>query len=185
MRTRKTRVSLIVMLCVVVSIVSTMDAYATITKHQKIRGNNEYYEVEYIYAYTTSNVIKPITDTQALHTKGVSTTIAVSSAIQKTSTSSASISSTVGVSYLGVSTDLAIEVGVAESVSHTVGASVSYTIPASKPTAYYRIEVVFPQYRITYKVFKVTPTSTTTLLNKTITSMPIITDAYHRCYKYA
>ncbi|HAL73620.1 MAG TPA: hypothetical protein DCM45_00835 [Clostridiales bacterium] len=96
---------------------------------------------------TTSYVpycLKPVYESQALHTQGYSTTISVSSAV--TLTASSSVSLTAGVD--AVFADLSITMEVGSSVAYTTGSSVSYTIGASTASGRYRIEHIYPQRQV-------------------------------------
>lgn len=57
---------------------------------------------------------------------------------------SASQAISVGCSYF---VDVSASLSLTQTASYTVGTSVSYSIPKSKATGYYRIEVVYPGYK--------------------------------------
>lgn len=172
---------LIVSYCVL-SIESASAAVAT----ARISGTGKAGKFVRVTTTSTASQIKPLTDTQAQHTMGYTTTISVSSQRTKTATSSATISSTVGATYAGVSLSAATTAGVAESSSYTIGSSVSYTIDPSRSSGKYRIEIVFPSYKTNFFVYFQDGTlARTTLLDKTISTMPAKSDAYYRLNRYA
>lgn len=136
---------------------------------------------------TTSTVAatKPYTATQAEHRQGYSTSIGISYTSTVTSTSSSTFSAEVGATYLGVTVKAAASAGVSESASHSIGASVTYTISANTPDGRFRIEAVFPQDRVTIVISEYNASGTRVVKTVVIDRMPRPEDAYHRLMRYA
>lgn len=135
---------------------------------------------------TSTDKVLALTQTQALHTKGIATTIGIASSVTKKVSSSASVSGTVGPVYVTVSLSLAKKLGDAESASYTVGTSVQYTIPATTASGRYRIEVVFPQDKVSFSVVQQNSSGgLTPMASGTITTMPRRDDSYRRLNRYA
>lgn len=133
---------------------------------------------------TTSYVaskIYPITASQALHTKGIATTIGVATSVTTTCTASDSLT----VQYSDAFISLSRQLGVSYSQSCTVSTSVSYSIPATTASGRYRIETVYPALRVQEVVTRTTSAGTETLLNKTITYAPETNSQYYRLNRYA
>ena len=135
----------------------------------------------YTATLTTSNAaskIVPIVETQAKHTKGTTTTIAVSRTKSTSMTSSVDV--TAGYNEIVV---LAATVGVAEEQSHSVSTSVSYSLK-NEASGKYRIEVVYPGKKVT-RTLKYERKMGTTVSTATSSYTPKKNAAYHRLNKYA
>lgn len=156
---------------------------ASVTK--VISGNNRSGRAIRVTTYSTPVAVYGITSSQALHTKGYTTTIGVSSSVSRTYTASATISGTVGVNYDGYALSACLSLGVDYQASHAVGTSVSYTIGAGTASGRYRIDIVFPRNKTNFYVYNSTAKGNTTILNKTISYMPRSYDAYHKLTRYA
>lgn len=90
----------------------------------------------------------PITASHVKHRNGYSTTCSAYGSYTSTKEASGSISAGAGV-LVELTVTVGIAQGIAQSWSHTTGASVSFGIPESKPTNYYRLEQRFSGYRLT------------------------------------
>lgn len=134
---------------------------------------------------STISTVKPYTATQAEHRQGRSTNIGISYTVTNTTTSSREFSSFVQGTYLVVTVQAAAKAGVSESASHSIGASVTYTIPANTPDGRYRIEAVFPQDRVSFVVSEYNTSGTRVVKTAVIDRMPRPEDAYHRLVRYA
>ena len=135
----------------------------------------------YTATITTSDTISrcvPITESQAQHKRGTSTTIGISKTKGTKMTSSVDV--TAGYNQIAV---LEATVGVAEEQSYSVSASVSYTLK-NEASGKYRIEVVYPgkQVNRTLKFESRLGTKTRTAFSN---YTPGKNAAYHRLNKYA
>lgn len=125
--------------------------------------------------------INPVYDSQALHTKGYTTTIGVDSSV--TNGSSASVSLTAGVD--SVFAELSATLEVSTNVSFTTGTSISYTIGASTASGRYRIEHVFPRKKVIQQRVLSDSTGEHIQWQRTISYAPVLHDAYRRLNRYA
>lgn len=135
----------------------------------------------YTATLTTNNAsskVVPIIESQAKHTKGTSTTISVSKTKATSMTSSVDV--TAGFNQIAV---LEATVGVAEEQSHSVSASVSYTLK-NEASGKYRIEVVYPGKKVTREL-KFESRRGTQITTVTSEFTPQRSAAYHRLKKYA
>lgn len=155
------------------------------SKTVALSGNSQGATALCVTTYDTTAAVKPVYASQALHTKGYTTTIGVSSDVTTTSTASATVSATVGAEFAGISASTALSLGASASVSYRVGTSIVYTISAATANGRYRIDVVFPQNKVNFHFFQSTASGTKTIKNVTITSMPRTNDAYHKLTRYA
>jgi hypothetical protein len=142
----------------------------------------ENYAGNYVYTTTcsyrpTSKI--PITSTQALHTKGYTTTISISTSTTKSLAATGSITS--GVSYFVETT---VTCGLTQTESCTVSAGVAYTIGSSISTGWYRISTYFPSRQIINRRYnEITGVLITTY--PTITNAPNDDDSYYGLENYA
>lgn len=136
---------------------------------------------------TTSLIaaVKPYYATQAEHRQGYPTNIGISYTVTNTITSSSTFSAKVGTTYFGVTAEAAISAGVSESASHSIGANITYTVPADTKDGRYRIEAVFPQDRVSIVISAYNTSGTRVVKTAVIDSMPRPEDAYHRLVRYA
>lgn len=124
--------------------------------------------------------VYPIVESQAEHKQGITTTISVNSSVTKTETASASFTT----GYDGMFAKLEAEIGVSYSESMTVGSSVSYTL-TNQQSGKYRIEVVYPRYKVNEKVIKRGQSGVQIVYDKTIQTAPKKAGQYKRCRRYA
>lgn len=103
-------------------------------------GTYSYYQETTI----VPNKSQPVVESQAEHITGYTTQISLTTTISKSETASASL--TVGGSVFGA--ELSTKLEVSQQVGCSVAAGVSYTIPATQPHGWYRIDVVFPNYKV-------------------------------------
>lgn len=134
---------------------------------------------------STISAVKPFYATQAEHRQGYPTDIGINYTATVTSTSSSTFSTKVGATYLGVTLEAAASAGVSESASHSIGANVTYTIPANTPDGRFRIEAVFPQDRVTIVISAYNTSGTRVVKTVVIDRMPRPEDTYRRLVRYA
>ncbi len=150
-----------------------------------ISGNSQRGRAMRVTTYSTTAAVYGITSSQALHTKGYTTTIGVSSSVSKSCSASATLSATMGANYRGLALSACGSLGVSEQASFTVASSVNYTIDSKTASGRYRIDVVFPRNKTNFYVYNSTAKGNTTILNKTISFMPRPHDAYRKLTRYA
>lgn len=138
-----------------------------------------------ISTYSTAAVVKPYTQTQVQHNKGIATTVGVSYTLTHSTTGSASFSGTVEVDFVALAYEAGAQAGVAYTASHSIDASVSFTVPAEEKSGRYRIEVVFPRDHVTITTGEYYITGKTNMKTYTIDVMPRVNDAFHRLTRYA
>jgi len=126
-------------------------------------------------------IVLAVTDSQALHTKGYSTTISVSSSKTLTCTASASVTAGVNVVFGSISASM----GVSTSVAFTTGASVSYGIDKNTASGRYRIEHVYPSVQVKQEIVYSDKNGSVVEWQRTITSAPKMSAAYRRLTRYA
>lgn len=136
----------------------------------------------------------PIRSTQAEHKAGATTTLAVSSTVTEESYASASLgyasTTELGVEVAGLASakfsgTLSSELQIGNSVSYTVGTTVSYTLMEDTEPGLYRMTIVFPRRTVMKKVYGVNSSGTsTTLWQERITYAPRIYDAHWSWEKY-
>lgn len=136
----------------------------------------------------------PVRSTQAEHREGVTTTLTVTSTVETSSEASGSLgcsaSAEVGVGLSEVadvtlSGTLAAEVGVAFSVSYSLGTSVSYTLDDDIEPGLYRIAIVFPRRTVNKSLYGInTQGIQSTLWSETVTYAPRENDAYWTVENY-
>lgn len=118
---------------------------------------NGYRETEsggYIYRVNATDVREtiPLLSTQKYHSKG--TTTVITNVTSQTRTKYAD--ENLGIKG-SIYRDLAIGMGIAQSETYTVTTNVSYTIPSSGTSGYYRITMVFPGSRLHYSKWTTEP----------------------------
>lgn len=86
--------------------------------------------------------------------------------------------------YNGAFVDLSGTVGVSYTESMSVGSSVSYTLK-NEASGLYRIEVVYPRYKVIEKVIDKTPSGEIVKYSHTINFAPRKSQQYKRCVRYA
>lgn len=125
----------------------------------------------------------PVSASQALHKKGYTTTIGVSSS--KSNSVSATTNLTVGVDAIFGS--MSASMGVGSSATYTTGSSISYTISSSTRTGRYRIEHVFPGMKVQQQKFTKDKKSGREKIkwSRTVSYAPRPRDAYRRLARYA
>lgn len=128
----------------------------------------------------TARVV-PVTESQALHTKGYATTIGVSSS--KTNSVSASVNVTAGVDI--VFTSFSTSMGVSSTQSYTTGSSVSYSIAASTATGRYRIEHVYPCVQVKQQKVLSDTKAVTIQWQRIIDYAPKVSASYRQLNRYA
>lgn len=154
----------------------------TITR--RISGN--VYNGKYIKVTTKSVAAgrKVYSSSRAKHVKGVETSYSISNEKTRTFESSSTIEATVGAEYLGVSASCSTSLGVSESVTSGITTSVSYTVPAKKPTCVYQIVAVFPAAKTAFEIYKMRDKEKFKVIKKkSITKMPYIDKAYYALEK--
>lgn len=110
-------------------------------------------DYQYCYNITCEDYpqdVLPIYESQTKHNKGIETIIELSQSKTLTSTSFDSFKASVGNFFF----NMALEIGISESVSVTLGTSVGYKIPADRNSGRYRIEAVFPRSRVTFTKYR-------------------------------
>ncbi len=154
------------------------------TATRRINGNSS--NGTYI-AVTTSTVadnVKEYSESRAMHRKGVSTTYEIRSTKSKTSTASATIESTVGAEYVGVSASVSASLGVSESVSSEKSCAVTWTVPAEYPDQVYYIAAVFPSAQASFDIYKMRDSKKVgSLIKGTIYRMPLKNRSYYDLLK--
>jgi hypothetical protein len=172
--------AIFMVLAVLLTVIPFSNASAA-TKTKIIGGGSQY---AIIAKQTTSSqpyLVIPVYASQAQHTKGYATTISVSST--KTNTCTASVSLTAGVD--AVFAEFSTTMGVSSSVSYSTGSSVSYHIDANTASGKYRIEHVFPRYKVKQEKIRNDCSGTTVIWSRTITYAPRVNAAYRRLRHYA
>lgn len=126
----------------------------------------------------TVNTTVPIYESQTYHTKGYQTTIGVSYSVTDTASATGSLS--YGLSSWGVS--VAGTIGVTTSEACTTSTNITFTVPSTTASGYYRINVVFPGKKVNFYTF----TSEGTLISsRTVSYAPSENSAYRVLSNYA
>lgn len=151
------------------------------TRTKLLSSNSQYSDNAKMTTTYVASRVYPHTSTQALHTKGVETTISVSHSISTT----CAASSTLITEYSDIFIKFAQQLEVSNSQSLTITSGVSYTIPASTASGRYRVETVFPALKVYECIYRNGPTGTAILFERTVTYAPEIGSQYYRLQRYA
>lgn len=136
---------------VVLSIMIITNATVVVEAETKMRlwsDRNYTYELRAV-TYIANAVEREITDSRAKHYYGeMGPVLTVDKAV------TASVTRTLGASvkYSAKIVEVNNDLGLGTTNSCTVGTSVAYTVPKSKPTGIYAIKVVFPGKKVQYVV---------------------------------
>ena len=162
--------NILVITALTIALLLPQTLHASTSKTVYISGNSQ--SGTYMTA-TISNYhetyINKIAGTTAQHSYGYSTTISTSNGGSNSKSSSASVGATVGSNYLPFGMTLNAQLGLTYSETCSWTSTISYTIPASKPTAIYCIAAIYPSYNENFKVIQSSASGNKTLLNKSIT----------------
>ena len=134
----------------------------------------------YMSKTANSEFVTPITETQAYHTKGTSTTLSVSTTYSTTWTGSGSFTA----GYNKVFIELAGEIGVSKSTSDSVNAGVSITIPETFDSGYYRIELRCPKYTVKEICSQIVGDLVDMLFTRSLSNMPGTNAGYYILSNY-
>lgn len=127
----------------------------------------------------TAKVVRPYYQTQTQHSKGISTSIGISSSDSK----SVSISTGHNVTLDACFTKFQASLDVQRSATQTITTSQSWTIGSDVASGLYRIEAVFPSRRLEYKEYD---KETFSLLYRNIfEKTPKRSASYKRIYRYS
>ena len=167
-------------LAVTLFISATTTVAAGTTKQIILSGNSQHAVVAQMTVTEIADKVYPVVESQARHVSGTTTTITVSQSVTKSDTASAEFTT----GYNGAFVELSATVGVSHTESMTVGSSVAYTLK-NEPSGLYRIEVVYPRYKVIEKVIDKTPSGDIVKYSNTINFAPRTSQQYKRCVRYA
>lgn len=175
----------IVHLATTVILIVTLIGTFTIPAFAADSATKSYIEGDYTYdAYMskTSNSYfsNPITDTQVYHTNGIETAIGITKGYSTSWTGEGSFTT----GYNGVFLELAGTIGVSKTTNYSLSVTVSYTIPATSASGYYRIEQRCPKYTVRELLSEISDNGVKTLVNRGLKDMPGKNAAYYVIVKY-
>lgn len=180
----KSVIRLTISLILVITIISSFAITAFAATHpntasQDFTSGNRLYNA-YMSKTANSMHITPITDTQIYHTQGIPSSISITKSYAETWSGSGEITA----GYEGVFVSLSGTIGVANSTSYSVSTTVGFTIPESRESGYYRIEMRCPKYTVRELLSDITNYGVSTVFQKTLQNMPGTNAGYYIIHKY-
>lgn len=181
---KKSIKSLIALLLIVLTLMS-ITSMASAATYTYAVGSPTMGKSVTVTTKTTSTKVKPVYESQTQHTKGIATTVTLSRSVTESYSVSASVTSTFGAEFCGMTASASVQVGCSLSQSRTVSTSQSYTVSANTASGKYRIEVVFPTIKCTVRCQKWDGRTNYSYDKTTSFYLPKTNSSYVRFVRYA